>query len=432
MSMYKIYIKQAWALIRQERFFSSVYIVGTGLAISMVMALAVAYHIRTANIAPEVHRDRMCYLSNVTYKLNGTKSNYKAACGPRLVKEVIGNLRVPEDVAVTTNSFMMPFSYGDAFMRLPGGDESPKVRLKGCDDGFWRVYRFDFVEGGPFTEAEFLSGMPRAVLCRSLAGRLFGHEAAAGQTILLNDLEYTVSGVVDDVSGITADVYAEAWVTYSSLSVAMDHALGERDGAVGLLEANILLADASDLPALSEELRREVRRYNSGLSEGQVVCEEPLSYADNLISGLFGPETYIVLGMALLLFLLVPALNLSGMNASRIQERVGELGIRKAFGATKATLMGQVFVENMVLMLPGGVAGLLFSYVLVFIFRNALLVPGFNLLGTSGDVFLSPGMLLNMSVFAYAFGVCVALNLLSSMLPAWRIVRGNITDALNG
>ena len=114
MSMYKIYIKQAWALIRQERFFSSVYIVGTGLAISMVMALAVAYHIRTANIAPEVHRDRMCYLSNVTYKLNGTKSNYKAACGPRLVKEVIGNLHVPEDVAVTTNSFMMPFSYGDA------------------------------------------------------------------------------------------------------------------------------------------------------------------------------------------------------------------------------------------------------------------------------------------------------------------------------
>ena len=128
MSMYKYSIKQARALVRQARYFSSVNIVGTGLAISMVMALAVAYHIRTANIAPEVHRDRMCYLSNVTYKLNGTKSNYKAACGPRLVKEVIGNLHVPEDVAVTTNSFMMPFSYGDAFMRLPGGDESPNVR----------------------------------------------------------------------------------------------------------------------------------------------------------------------------------------------------------------------------------------------------------------------------------------------------------------
>ncbi|MDD2951577.1 MAG: ABC transporter permease [Parabacteroides sp.] len=429
--MYKIYLKQAWALIRQERLFSLIYVVGTGLAISMVMAIAVAYHIRTANIAPEVHRDRMCYLQNVKYEWKDTEGNYKAACGPRFVKEVIGNLSVPADVAVTTSSFMLPFVYGDVFMRVPGGDESPKVRLKGCDDGFWRVYRFSFVEGRPFTKEEFLSGVPRVVLCRSLAGRLFGHEAAAGQTVWLNDLEYTVSGVVEDVSGVTADVYAEAWVTYSSLSVTMDQALDEREGAAGLLEANILLADASDLPALSEELRRQVRRYNSGLSEGRVVCEDPLSYADNLLAALFGPETYIVLGMALLLFLLVPALNLSGLSASRIQERVGELGIRKAFGATRATLMGQIFLENMVLMLPGGVAGLLFSYGLVFVFRDTLLVPRFNLLGASGEVFLSPGMLLNMSVFAYAFGVCVVLNLLSSMLPAWRIVRGNITEALN-
>ena len=40
--MYKIYLKQAWALIRQERLFSSVYIVGTGLAISLVMVLFAA------------------------------------------------------------------------------------------------------------------------------------------------------------------------------------------------------------------------------------------------------------------------------------------------------------------------------------------------------------------------------------------------------
>ena len=57
--MYKVYLKQAWALMGQNRFFTAVYIIGTGLAISMVMAIAVVYHIRTANIAPEVSRDRM-------------------------------------------------------------------------------------------------------------------------------------------------------------------------------------------------------------------------------------------------------------------------------------------------------------------------------------------------------------------------------------
>ena len=39
--MYKVYLKQAWALMGQNRFFTAVYIIGTGLAISMVMAIAV-------------------------------------------------------------------------------------------------------------------------------------------------------------------------------------------------------------------------------------------------------------------------------------------------------------------------------------------------------------------------------------------------------
>ena len=61
--MYKQYFKQAWNLMKQNRFYSAVYIIGTGLAISMVMVMAIAYHIRTANMAPEVHRDRTLYVS---------------------------------------------------------------------------------------------------------------------------------------------------------------------------------------------------------------------------------------------------------------------------------------------------------------------------------------------------------------------------------
>ena len=80
--MYKVYLKQAWALMGQNRFFTAVYIIGTGLAISMVMAIAVVYHIRTANIAPEVSRDRMGYVSNVSYEFNGGKGSLNSGCGP--------------------------------------------------------------------------------------------------------------------------------------------------------------------------------------------------------------------------------------------------------------------------------------------------------------------------------------------------------------
>ena len=40
--MWKQYFKQAWNLMRQEKLFSAIYIIGTGLAVSMVMALSIA------------------------------------------------------------------------------------------------------------------------------------------------------------------------------------------------------------------------------------------------------------------------------------------------------------------------------------------------------------------------------------------------------
>ena len=182
--MYKVYLKQAWALMGQNRFFTAVYIIGTGLAISMVMAIAVVYHIRTANIAPEVSRDRMGYVLNVSYEFNGGKGSLNSGCGPRFVKEVLYGLETPEKVAVTTNAAIMPYEVGDIFIQAPGSDESPKVQLMGCDDAFWQVYRFSFLDGKPFASAEFLSGMPRVVLDRSLARRLLGRTEVAGQTVL--------------------------------------------------------------------------------------------------------------------------------------------------------------------------------------------------------------------------------------------------------
>ena len=57
-----------------------------------------------------------------------------------------------------------------------------------------------------------------------------------------------------------------------------------------------------------------------------------------------------------LLFMLLPAVNLVNLNLSRILERASEIGVRKAFGASSRTLVGQFVVENLVLTLLGGAA----------------------------------------------------------------------------
>ena len=423
---YSLYIKQAWQMMKHQRFFSAIYIIGTGLAISMVMVLAVVYHIRTANIAPEMNRNRTVYVDRVSYKSKDNKSTNNFGCGTRFVKEVILSLRTPEDVAITAIPLVM--NLNDAlYMQAVGMEKVKQVDYLPCNAGFWRVYSFHFREGKPFTEEEVEAGIHRVVITNSLARELFGRSDVVGQEVLMNDVNYTVCGVVEDVSSAMKDCYAEAYFPYTTSNMVKITGMpGERSASIGCLQANILMKDRGDMPELQAELNDAVKRYNATLVEG--LIEVGVARANGFtLMGVDQNRTYLVVGLFLLLFLLVPALNISGLNASQIQERMEEIGIRKAFGAPSRTLFEQIFVENLALMLPGGLLGLGFSYGLVYLFRNLLLMNG----EISDNLFLSVGMLLNWQVFAYAFLVCLVLNLLSSLIPVWRAVKMNAIHALN-
>lgn len=415
MTTINLYFKQAWQLMKQNRFFSAVYIIGTGLAISMVMVLAVVYHIRTANIAPEVHRDRMAYINQISYVYNEGKGTYNSSLGIRYVKEVIQTLKTPEAIVITTAPLFQFFQGGEMFASVPGIDEQPKILYMGCNPAFWQVYDFRFLYGKPFTEADFESGVRTVVLSHSIARQFFGKEDVIGQTIQLNEVEYRICGVVEDVSGTLEDTYAQVWIPYTSMSSLANESVSEREVTVGKLQANILLRNKKDLPAVQAELDQAVKRYNTTLAEGEVknAMIQPTTFT---IMGVSSSKAYGAIALFLLLFLLVPALNISGLNASHIQDRMEEIGIRKAFGAPRGTLFGQIFIENLLLMFPGSLAGLLFSYGLVSLYKNILLASSYQTMisGVGETITLSVGMLMNWQVFLSAIVVCLVLNLLSS------------------
>lgn len=442
--MYKQYLTQAWNLMKQNRFYSGVYIIGTGLAISMVMVMAIAYHIRTTNMAPEVNRDRMLYLDRLQFKRDKSTSDF--SFGTRTVRECLYPLTTAEVVAVATDPIITSLLLGDNYADLPGGGNPLKVSMMATNDGFWQVFGFHFLEGNGYNQAEFASGMKRAVLSVSMAKKLFGEMNVTGRPFLLNDTEYTVGGVVNDVSGITPSASADLWVPYTSLATFDETGQDERSVSIGYLCGYILPRDGVTQAEVATELDEAIRRYNSTLRDGEVALTAPLhSHGEHIIRqfvvGGFGTNTnsggevrmvYGLLAVMVFLFLLIPALNLSGLNASHMHDRIPELGVRQAFGARKAGLFLQVLMENMVLMLPGGVMGLVFSYILVMLFKKLILASGMiSLLMGNTNMELTPDMLINLPVFFYAFLVCLVLNIISSMIPVWRAVRVNITEALN-
>lgn len=150
--MIRIYLKQAWELLKQNRLFSTLYVVGTGLAIAMTMIMAVVYYVRIAPVYPEVNRMQTHYLTNVSFEQGkeGSGSTYQWAVSYKALQDWFYPLKHAEVVSATLNDDMAENSYIQPEDR--SGDFP--VDLKLTDPGFFRIYSFRFLEGRPFTESD--------------------------------------------------------------------------------------------------------------------------------------------------------------------------------------------------------------------------------------------------------------------------------------
>lgn len=135
--------------------------------------------------------------------------------------------------------------------------------------------------------------------------------------------------------------------------------------------------------------------------------------------------------LIIMVLLLIPAINMSGLTQSRMRKRMAEIGVRKAFGANNTELLWQVLCENFLQTLSGGLLGLILSYVSILFLSDWLLDTGSVSSGIS-RAFVNTEMMFNPAIFLLAFLACMLLNLLSAGIPAWRASRMNIVDALNG
>ena len=416
-------IRQAFTILKQNPLLSTISILGTAFAITMIMAIVITWQTKYADLEPEVNRSRCLYFSamHVQGKENKDWNNFGKPSAA-FMKECIQPL--PEVEACTA------FSTADvALVSLTDGNNRLKVDAMSTDPDFWKIFKLQFLDGKSFTEAERGGDMQSVVISASVARKLFGTTEAAGRQMLLNREVVRIIGVVKDVSVTAKDAYAQVWSMYHSNELNVTgwwSYNGNRTIAV-------LARTPDDFPAIKQGVEKRVKDVNAGLEQRQIdIMEQP----DNIVAHVnhvwsnIGPNLpmlYLQYGIALFIILLVPSLNLCGLSNSRMQQRVSELGVRKAFGATDGTLVRQILNENLVLTLIGGVVGLIFSYLAVYAMRTWLFTNSDNI-GTAGDFSLSMGALFSPAVFVLAFVFCLLINLLSAGLPAWLATRRTIVD----
>ena len=430
--MIKQYIKQAWTMMRQNKLFTSIYVAGTGLSIAFTMVLFIIYYVKFAPVYPEYNRNRTLVISQSAIAKEGAEkwNNCSSGASPKIV-ELVKGLPHLDQIGIGT---MVPPVYESAVF-LPQSNEQLEVTLGMVDAGFWKVFTFKFLSGKPFDEVAVETSLPVAVLSENLAKRIFASVDVIDKHFKLDGKEIKVVGVVPDVTGTTPATAADLYLPlYYGDVGALIRPNKNPKGLLGS-NANIYLTATSedDVETLRAEIIDVLNRYDQEDKEWvHFWMDQPdvwwkSTFRDSCsnapdIPGIVRSILYMFLAL-----LFIPAMNLCGMISSRMDERMSEFGVRKAYGATNANLISQVLTENLLLTLVGGLVGLALAYLVAFTGSEWM----FNLF----DTFVIPGgvnpsftveMLFNPALFLTVFGLCVLLNLISALVPTILALRHSI------
>ena len=419
------YFRQALAMMREERLFSGIYIVGTALAIAFTMVIAVVYYAKLADIAPEVNRSRTVYVKGMAKRaVNDTLRWEPTSYTATQVKEWLYTLKSAEVVSATVNASR--YTSDRQYLKCDNHKLVPVV-TRMVDANFFKVYQFRFVYGRPFTQEECLNenyyienaAVP-AVISRDIAEQAFGKDVdPVGKTLNYGFL-IRIVGVIEPTSSIMEE-------SFGQLFLALDQ---EAERVIVVLKEGCTVKD------LEKELAEIARKRSVSDKEYDYsIISTLLPHAQMKMSedGVALPWSSVFKSLfpKVFVLLLVPALNLSGLVAARMRRRVAEMGVRKAFGAKRRTLLTQVIAENLVLTLCGGFVGLVITWLLLYVFRSWLFFAVGNTAFTLPEPTVDGEMLFSPLIFVIGLAVCIVLNLMAALIPAWLSLRNPIVESMN-
>jgi putative ABC transport system permease protein len=312
---------------------------------------------------------------------------------------------------------------------------------------FFKIYEYDFLEGRALTPQQVENKENVCVVSDVLAERLFGRGAeAVGRLVQTTEGNMRVVGVIRSGSQLAPDSYAD---------IILPYAIGEGNYTTpydGPFAVVATVRDNEHLQALNQELDDVWARFQSSqpndapnvyfgegvkvkmtLAKNMETHPMHVLRVENNEDGIDKVTNWqLVKHYVGLLFVLlfVPALNLCGIVAGRMERRSAEMAVRKTFGARRTTLLNQVMMENLVLTGIGGIIGLALSWAAIYGMRTQILDMFFDNSTLSTAPIVEGEMLFAPTLFIGAFAAIMLLNLLAAVIPAWWSLRKPIVESM--
>ncbi|HUS36742.1 MAG TPA: ABC transporter permease [Verrucomicrobiae bacterium] len=280
------------------------------------------------------------------------------------------------------------------------------VFVLGTSEGFLSTSGVSVALGRFFTPGESDGGRPVVVIGSEVATNLFQKESPIGKTLKIDGYGLEVIGVLESQGRFLGQFSLDNMVF-----VPYRRFVGTFRNRPDY-EIRIKALSVEQLPDLEEEVRgvlRKIRHVKPGLEDDFAINkQEQFLETFNKVGGTIATAGLFITGLSLF----VGGIGIMNIMFVSVAERTREIGIRKAIGAKRRTILIQFLTEAAAICLLGGLIGLAIAWPMTMLINR----------------FMPTQM--SLTIVGIAILVSLLTGVISGFFPAWRAARMNPVDAL--
>jgi len=431
--MFTYYFNLALRSFRRNKMLTALMVLAIAMGIGACMTTLTVFHVLSGDPIPH-KSDKLFYVQmdprNMEQFTPGEDPNLQMT---RFDSEaLLREKRAERQAAMTAGSVSVePERQGVIPFLAPG-------RFSSAD--FFALFDVPFLYGGGWKASDDEARARVAVISKDFNERVFGGGNSVGKSLRLKQTEFRVIGVIDDwmpsprFYDVTGDGFGKDEEVFIPLSTSIALKLGndgdmscwdddnrDEDGTYSLNASCAWLQYWVELS--TPEKAAAYRQYLSNYSDQQrqagrfmrptnVRLSDVMTWLDK--NGAVPSDVRMQLWLALG-FLIVCIVNTIGLLLAKFLRRAGEIGVRRALGASRRAIFAQCLVEAGTVGVAGGILGLGLALFGLWAVRQ-------QPVGYAELARLDPTMLLA------TFAISVTASLLAGLLPAWRACQ--VTPAI--
>jgi len=291
--------------------------------------------------------------------------------------------------------------------------DSFSASFQGVNASLWDVEQLMLASGRFFIKEEDTNLSRVAVLGSNRAKDLFPNVDPIGQIITIKDLNFTVIGVLKERGSVAFsnpdDLVYVPLFTGQKLLLGINYLNFMRIKADSMENVDRVTADI-------KTTLRETHKIKSNQEDDFSV--RSTQQAISIITSITDVLKYFLISIAAI-SLLVGGVGVMNIMLVLVNQRIREIGLRKAVGARNANIISQFLIESVFISLTGGILGIIFGILISYLASVIITTLGYNW-----------QFVVTIQSIVIATTVTIAIGIIFGMYPAKRAARVSPMEAL--